>query len=71
MYGQSKLEDPTANHRIDMVMLAILVTIKLSSTLACSVVSSGLTTILSLYSFVTSSGRTERIPLLLKLYHLG
>ena len=71
MYGQSKLEDPTANHRIDMVMLAILVTINLSSTLACSVVSSGLTTILSLYSFATSSGRTERIPLLLKLYRLG
>ena len=70
MYGQGKLEDPTANHRIDMVMLAILVTVSLSSTSACSVASSGLTITLSLYSFVTSSGRIERIHLLSKLYEM-
>ena len=67
MYGQSKLEDPQANHRIDMIMLAILVAHPLSSISACLPVSSELTIILSLYSSATSSGKTGKIHSPLKL----
>lgn len=67
MYGQSKLEDPQANHRIDMIMLAILVTYVLCSMLACLLVSSELTIILSLYSSATLSGKTGKMHLPLKL----
>lgn len=65
---QSKFQDPQADHRIDMVMLAIVVLLTLSSLSAFSAASSALITTSSLYCSVTSCGSIARTPLLSKLY---
>ena len=63
-----KIVDEKTNHYIDMVMLAIVVSVALYSLWDFSVVSSELITILSSYSSVTSSGRIAKTHSLLKLY---
>ena len=60
--------DPADVHKLDMVMLAIVVFVSLGSTWASSAVSSAPTTTSSLYCSATSSCKTGLTPLLLKLY---
>ena len=57
----NKAVDKMTDHRIDMTLLAIVVTHGLFSSLVCSAASSVPITTSSSYCSVTSSGRTERM----------
>lgn len=58
----SKAVDKMTDHRIDMAMLAIVVISFLFSSWASLVALSDRITIFSSYCFVTSSGKTAKMP---------
>jgi hypothetical protein len=58
----NKAVDKMTDHRIDMLLLAIVVSYSLYSLSASSVVSYDQTTIFSSIFFATSSGKTGKMP---------
>ena len=65
---QSKFQDPQVDHRIDMLMLSIVVRHILVSLWAFSAASFALTITSLSFSSVTSSGSIARTPSLSKSY---
>ena len=71
MQNSSKLQDPQVDHRIDMLMLSILVQLAQTSSSASSAASSARTTTSSSSSSATSCGSTARTPSLCASYTPG